>query len=310
MKPNLIRSPSFESAAGWTFQGPPWAGRTTSYARTGAWSGYFGQNRIGGLGGYATGEIDQTGIDITPGVSVALHCFVNGVLAGTELAPVLRVDHGLGAGWEDVAQLDSWDNTNAFSLFDAGVFQANSASLAIRIDGDRLTNFTGSRFWVVDDVEAHVAQVKWTAIQGLITVLKGINGTGFHTDLGGRVYTRLITPEDKVKVTFPYACVPILFGEQVTEHEGLVTKRKWRQPVFCFVRAPEPQSRESATAEAAANLEDDIFRAVMLDDTLGGTVADAQIVDIASQAGVLRQYGEVQVYIDLLQVFDPSDLAP
>lgn len=183
--------------------------------------------------------------------------------------------------------------------------------------GFRLSNIASGpvHIFFADDVFADgafdtMAMSKYTAIANLQTLLKTMTvANGYQTELAGRVYTRLFTPDDKVGTNLPYVCIPLVEDAETIEYiGGRTAQSKWRQPFwfFCADNYATDQ-KDSAAVTAAAKFRDDVIKVIGTSATLTGAVRDCQVVSIQSTAGVLNDYGEVQGFIELEQIGASSD---
>jgi len=142
--------------------------------------------------------------------------------------------------------------------------------------------------------------------------MKGINGStgGYHTNIGGRVYTKLWLPEEE-KLTLPYLCVPLMEpAAELTWDEDDIVRDAWTVRVFGFVAETASSEVEGQAALAAAALRDDIVRAFIADTTLGGTVDVGRLLGWDIDAGVDNEvpYGYVEVAFRLEQHQDGPTL--
>ena len=112
----------------------------------------------------------------------------------------------------------------------------------------------------------------------LITALKGINGStgSYHTNLSNRVYPDEVMPEEREDVVRPYVYViylPTSFPDQSGRH--IQMRLNWL--IVGVVPDTDSDIEDTATVTAISKLHDDIVRALMADDTLGGTVRSLSI---------------------------------
>ncbi len=154
----------------------------------------------------------------------------------------------------------------------------------------------------------------WRIYAQLITILKGINGPagGYWTDLEGRVFTRLIRPEDADQVVRPYLCVPLVQTAPAYETEETSTQETRRQGIWGFV---DELRRDFDTDgnERILKLGDDIFRAVSLDYTLGETAQDSRFVSGGEEIGGVMpddDWAELEKVLEIDDRFAPEDLGP
>jgi len=156
---------------------------------------------------------------------------------------------------------------------------------------------------------------RWRSYSALFIALRGINGRagGYYHDLGGRIYPRLIRPEDGLKVQLPFACLPLVetTPQYETTDSGLVACT-WRLSVFAFVNETQ-RGLDSDISEQCLKLHDDIQRCVLLDPKLGGTAQDTRWVNGGGElAAVLpgEQYGELEVPLEIVNFYAVADLGP
>lgn len=155
---------------------------------------------------------------------------------------------------------------------------------------------------------------KHKAIDGMVARLQTINGApgGYNHNLGGRVYTTLITPEEQTDPTLPYCCVILVDDNQSYDHQDTWVETEFDLAVFGYVAETSPAFMNSQAVRATAKLHDDIVRAILGDLSLGGAVRDTMLRSASSSAGVRAtepDYGEVVVIPRVKQVFTRDELA-
>lgn len=195
-------------------------------------------------------------------------------------------------------------------------------TLAIVYDIEGLTGIVGESVALVYDIEAlptdreaDLMASKYQAIDGLRERLKIINGgTEYHFDLGRRVYSKLILPNEDGKRSYPYLCVPLIEEAQVyvTVEETWI-HTTWQQIIYGFVGETTPGKISAATVDAISKLHDDIIKALMYDWTLGGVVGmDTKVLGNMSWAGAgdEENYGELQMVVQLSIRFSRDELGP
>lgn len=307
----LWTDPSFEDdAPGLTLVDN--AVRSMNWARTGLWSLELPAQR-GGIGGTKTPRGSRT-LDVTAGVDVPISAFVEGTNRGAAHM-YCYVDFLDGFGLQQIAQALDVDGVQ---FFDCGLVTPSGPQIVVEWRAS-IDIASGSGTWYVDDVSATgpdaggaVALGKWLAINAAKSTIATINGSagGFKRDLGGRVYTRLVTPEEIGEETKPYCCLPLDQDGETLQTPGTVTESRWRLTAWFFLdEVGDSDPRNSPAVQEAAELRDDIVRAFLLDPTLGGQVDSCEVTAINSQAGVSSDYAEIQVTIEFLQYVDAATLA-
>lgn len=154
---------------------------------------------------------------------------------------------------------------------------------------------------------------KYQAYAALLDRIRSINGSagGFHTDLGGRVYEKLILPGIDVEVKMPYACVPMVDDEDIIRTEGQLVEVRWPATVYLFVAEQDTSGLNPTAPKQCADLRDDVLKALLGDWTLGGKAQDVKLATIRTLAGADdADYGEVQFPLIVHQIFGRDDLGP
>jgi hypothetical protein len=304
----VLLNGGFEDDAAWLFGGH--GGYSTARVHTGARSGILSSRK--NIAGNFSSRIDQQ-IATTPDELIAVSGWLNR-------------DAGSGANADGVSffvDTNPGDGSNLVQIDDAfpGSFPQDVwspqiwAPFTAEIDQVYLSWFlpvpftTSTGSWWLDDfavagAEDVVKRSRWLAHQRLITVLKGINGAagGYHTDLGNRVFTRLLIPGPNVGQRMPYVCVPIAGDQpQILDHDTYF-KLSWNVTVVGFLQDPNVGATDSDAIAAGYYLQEDIWRACLLDPTLAGTVNELRLPNMAGGviAGVDQTpFGEVHVPIEL-----------
>lgn len=154
---------------------------------------------------------------------------------------------------------------------------------------------------------------KWGAIDAAVQVMRGIDGSAsaFNTNFEGRVYSRLFFPHEQPgTVKLPYACVPLdQEGEQI-EYEGFAFTSTWRLTGYAFFEDDtESHPLESSGAQAAAKFRDDLIRAFMADQSLGGETQNCIVTAIDTAAAFEGDATTWVVFtIEFTQMAGASDL--
>lgn len=175
--------------------------------------------------------------------------------------------------------------------------------------------------WYIDDIILYpvprtlseiMAVSKWAAVAALKTQLLKVVGqaAGFRSDIGSRVYDRLIVPEDGVEIARPYICMPLLSEDQSYDVEDKLIKTQWTHRVHIFVDETQSEPDKTSSAEALADMHDDIVKTLMEDWTLGGAVKDLTILGANTFPATSPddRYGELVMDIQLTQWFQRSEL--
>lgn len=250
------------------------------------------------------GRLHWDNLVLRAGQVYPVSCFIK----RTSGSGKLRTRADSGDGVYSILGSDT-GNGGAWELWEPGAFTADGTSGGLQIqslqteDGDS---------WFVDDVavEGPMAEGMWDGVQGLLGTLKGITGSPYNTDFDSRIYTRLITPLDNLGIEYPFGCLALSTIER-PEHQGRVTHRRWTIKGYFFFREDETaENLETASGEAAAKASDDIHAALMAADFKPTAISDIAISDIAIQAGVLKDYGEMVVTFDVTQIVNAAALAP
>jgi len=153
---------------------------------------------------------------------------------------------------------------------------------------------------------------KWAAIDAAVNTLKAINGStdSYNTNLELRVYTRLFTPTEQPNVSLPYACLPLDQEGERIEYEGFQFSSSFRLVGHAFFADdPESDRENCGAAEAAADFRDDVIRAFMADQTLGGTVQNCDVTSVETASGVIDDgIAEVIFTLEFTQQLGAADL--
>ena len=161
---------------------------------------------------------------------------------------------------------------------------------------------------------------RYQAHAELITVLGGINGTGggYWHNLGGRVYKRMVVPEEEGPIGLPYVCVPLEGDNPAVEHTEQGVILQWTEAISGFVAETSESDVDANSPDAALKLWDDIVRALLKTRTANGQWLNgkAENLEILSGGGTVAgvigddDYGEVLVLVQLQTRFDDKDLGP
>lgn len=156
-------------------------------------------------------------------------------------------------------------------------------------------------------------RAKHLVLDEVVERLVGVTtANGYWLDAGGRVFTRMVLPEES-DVALPYFCV-VLAQEDETfpSIEQNRVESTWAFEVWAFVGERLDDARITSTAIDACKARDDIVRALMQDWTLGKSCADSKPVSCSSVAGTGGQpdYGEVILRWQVYQIEQREDMGP
>lgn len=155
----------------------------------------------------------------------------------------------------------------------------------------------------------------WDAFSDLLTALKGIRGpgSGYWTDLGGRVFTRDLDPGSGTEMPFG---VLVMSSEDVEESDE-DERYAWSvQTIAAAFWIPDDSSDpgESAAMEIALKLRDDVRKAVHVvfrgADVNGVKDADVVRAVVGAGAGGGQPFGTLEVTIRWRQMQDLATLGP
>lgn len=295
---NIITNPGAEIAA------PPpifhfYAERTTLNPYAGSYCFHLPKDPLT----LTAGQITWESLPLQVGYVYPVSMFVRRPAGAKKLRA--RVDSGDGS-YETLGEIAAG---GTWTLWEPGSFEADGTVGRLRL-GSLIT--VDGQSWYVDDVEVEgpMAKGKWDGIQGIVTLLKTIAGAPYNSDLGSRVYTRLITPEDSKAIAYPWICIPPR-GRELSEPTGRMVTRSWDIEAFCFLKEDESTTnRETAAGEAASKLSDDIHAALLDADYKPNNVDDIEVLSMDIEAGVLTDYAELRIVFRVRQDVDSDDLAP
>lgn len=299
--------------AGWTVLG--------AAEVTGA-NGYYSPSLALSLTGNGLGQDTLALLDVAPdgvgavGARFVVSAWVNGDAAAEDsplhisvgqfgvpaLTAVLTKSH-VGLGWK---------------LVEVGTFENHAPGLVIWFLSAGVPQAVGvpaTGRWLVDDIEiVEVEMRKWDAISSVVAAVKTINGVtdGFNIDLANRVYSRLFTPPEQPTVMLPYCCIPLDQEAETIEYEGLSFTSTWKIAGWAFLSDnPESDVLNSAGAESAAKFRDDLLRAIMADQSLGGTTINCEVASVDTFEGSVGDPTTwVQFTISFEQIGGAADLVP
>lgn len=152
----------------------------------------------------------------------------------------------------------------------------------------------------------------YQAVEALRTVLKGIDGIGYHFNLENRVYRQLNVPEaGGESLRMPYLCLPkVDDSPQYVPHDRHVEIR-FRQVVYGYVADPDTEGVDSLGPERVDKLHDDVLKAVRLNAKLNGNAQNCEVIaGGGASAGIFPDefYGELVMHVEIFLTVDTSDL--
>lgn len=179
----------------------------------------------------------------------------------------------------------------------------------------------GSAIWSMDDVaivgdEDVAKRSRWLAHQRLVTILKGINGVGYHTDLQNRVFTKYIRPVGSTHPALPYICVPLVNTRpRLMDHEQDGFRHYWTLPIMLFVAETNVGAYDSNAIATLYHLTEDVYQVLKRDPLLAGTVASVSFLDGGIEEGGISPfdglpYADSIIPIELSIVFGLDVLGP
>lgn len=202
-----------------------------------------------------------------------------------------------------------------FTAWRSGFFDDDQRLLRANLAFPGMVGYTPTGRWGVDDISieesSEVDMRKWDAINAAVNVLKTITTAGnYNNDLGSRVYTRWFTPATRGDVKLPYACLPVDQEAETIEYEGFQFRSTFNltgQAFFSDNSESDPLNSTGATA--AAKFRDDLIRAFMADQHLGGKAQNCEVTDIETSAGIIEDgVSEVVFTVSFMQYGGASDL--
>ena len=151
--------------------------------------------------------------------------------------------------------------------------------------------------WVVDDIEirelsateALIMARKLDAVNALRDALKTIDGTsGYQTNLGGRVYKAVVTPDDDLSgVELPYGFVKVHPESAIDEDEDTIISQ-FNVSFHLFVAETWEERTESTAVDFCLRFADDIKLFRLKNPDLSGTVHEFSFLGFNDDdAGVL-----------------------
>jgi len=161
-------------------------------------------------------------------------------------------------------------------------------------------------------MEVAVMARKWAAIDAALDVIRTMTGVGagFNTDLEQRAYSRLFTPAEQPDVKLPYVCVPLDQEAERIEYEGLSFTSTWHLVGHAFFADDqESDPLNSGGSVSAARFRDDLIRAFMVDQHLGGLALDCSVTSVDTASGVIDDgIAEVIFTVEFTQMAGANDL--
>lgn len=154
---------------------------------------------------------------------------------------------------------------------------------------------------------------RWTQHAALVALLDDIaGGADYHTNLEGRVYSRLVVPGDQAGITLPFLCVPVDAAATVQESEGGWASWSYAVTIHGFVDDPSSDSLAGTEgAKAAAQLLDDVVKKCLANPTISGTCSASSIVGWEIWGPTSdAPYGEIQVRLAVQVTASGESLGP
>ncbi|MGQ0797574.1 MAG: hypothetical protein ACT4OI_06920, partial [Methanobacteriota archaeon] len=220
-----------------------------------------------------------------------------------------------GAGYVEHARLTSWPP--GWSFWDAGSRVLSAPPGAIKIQPLGAGSATGS--WQIDDLmvgqemarEIALAKHRHAILAELVVVLKGINGVGYWTNLGGRVYQRFLAPSELSDGEFPALFVVEqgeLSGIRNDEHG---VKCEVHAAIYGWVREKSEDLKVTTAADDASKLRDDVFRALLGNVSLNKKLSAPLLFrGEAIETGLDGTHGGVRVDVTLPYHLFQAELGP
>jgi len=319
---NLLLNPGFDNSDGFEYWTPSVTGAALDTGRTGqgvALAAYRDINQIGPPPVYLEieGTVWQT-VTVEAGRSYVASVWVKSTLAW---GPIVLLFGDTEAARLETATVGEW--TLLVGVFDATV----SGPISFVIKAPLGAEATGVGQWVVDDCEVVdlaeelMSRTSYQAYKALFDAYRTVDGSGagFWNDLGGRVFPKLIYPDQLGGNALPYACV-VLSDEQAPYdfHDRLVIDTI-RVRCAIFVAGNErSMDPDSSTVRSVLNAYEDHKRLFLAASVAGsavtssGAVQDATIVDKSNRAGTPDgiDWGESWITVDLMYAQDYADLGP
>lgn len=148
------------------------------------------------------------------------------------------------------------------------------------------------------------------AYANLVELFKVIRGAPYYTDLGGRVYRRLLVPGD-TRLVMPYLCL-VMTGEPVQYEEDEGRGLRVVREVALFGFCPEPSNTEvnGVAADRCLDLHDDILKAWLADQTLQGAAYSTKWTGGSQISGMTETYAELQMRLQIVQWLCPEGIGP
>lgn len=200
----------------------------------------------------------------------------------------------------------------------------SSGTVGVEFAGSDEGAGVASTFWLIDTASlmllpptaavGAMMKSKAEAYKRFIKLLKTISGPPvFHWDLGGRVYNRLVAPEEMDGLVLPYLCVPLFEEGQQYPFFDKLTRTHWTQNLFGFT--PDVLAHDRVNSDGAVNiskLHDDIVTAILGDMKLGGLLnGPVQLIRTDSLSGVDDStYAELEMEWQMAMNFSRADLGP
>ncbi len=103
---------------------------------------------------------------------------------------------------------------------------------------------------------------------------------------------KYVAPQASPAPPMPYLCVPLVNTAPTVEHDATWIRHTWTLPIMLFVKEPNVGAYDSDAIAAIYHLTEDIYHAVMQDETLNNTVDTVTFISGGiEQAGVSAMDG-------------------
>lgn len=291
-----ITDPSFElDSPAWNWQDGGSRSQSIN-AHDGEWTGRLGAFWNDLIGAAVNQAVAQT-INVEAGIPIPLSFWVWGpwpevgilsltaheTLTTTQLMSQRLTSAAAGSGWYH------WS---------PGSIISSEPQVLIRIQASWVSpdNVT----WYIDDfLDEPLLDLKgkYAALQALQQRLKLINGNGYHNDIGGRVYTKLITPMDE-RVPMPYLCIPLIGPDSNFVTVNQHVQQTWLQKIYGYVAEPGRGLVGTEAEQRLDLLERDVTSVLMGDWSIKGTVNRDSTI-LGANSWTEGDWGEMQMDLGL-----------
>lgn len=313
---NLLQNAGFDAVPDWDGWDPSSSGAVLGPGRTGQaaqlLASYVQVNHIPPtyvtIEGYANQQVDFR----------ADRIYVIGAWVRTDVAwgPIV-----LSVAGTEVARMET--DTAGEWVYLCGLWQA----VADGVLGVQFTATVGTGVgagqWSVDDCEVWeeaMARGAYLAYKALFDAYKTLNGAtgGYYTNLGSRVYPRLIFPDQLGQNALPYACLPLMSEQPPREVNGRHVVDVLRQKCVIFLAGAERSMDPSvSTVRKVLDAYDDQMRLIMPTAEppqwrSGTAIQEISMVGKSLRAGLPDgiEWGESWVTWDLVYIYGRENLGP